>query len=156
MNPICVVRISAVQLPWISRGSSIHSQTPFTNHHKRQQGSANWPKSMEAARSHQNTTKIWGGRGISLSEVMTHDDQQRMVRRINTTQHLQRRLVTASPLMTNQEWQGVPIPSGTIHWPLGYIYILSKHQLFSQASALAKHDLALFQAASRNAPRVCS
>jgi hypothetical protein len=42
---------------------------------------------------------------------------------------------------TSKEWHGIPIPSSVIHCPLIYIYILSKHHVFSQASALAKHHM---------------
>jgi hypothetical protein len=78
-----------------------------------------------------------------------NDDQQRMIRHINTTQHQQR------PTMASKEWQGVSIPSSIVDCPLGYIYILSKHHVFSQASALAKHHMAFYQTASRTTPHVC-
>ena len=38
-----------------------------------------------------------------------------------------------------QEVQREPIPHSVVHCLLGYIYILSKHHMFSQASVLAKH-----------------
>jgi hypothetical protein len=43
--------------------------------------------------------------------------------------------------MTSKEWQG-----SIIQHPLsiGYIYILSKYNRFSQASTLAKHHIAFF------------
>ena len=40
--------------------------------------------------------------------------------------------------------------------PLDYSYTLPGHHVFSQASALAKHHMPPFQAASRKTPRVCS
>jgi hypothetical protein len=44
--------------------------------------------------------------------------------------------------INTKEWQGVPISlTIMIHCPLGYIYTLSKHPVFSQASALAKHPM---------------
>ena len=48
-------------------------------------------------------------------------------------------------MMISKEWQGEPMPH-SIQCPFGYIYIL---HMFSQASALAKHHMSFFQAASR-------
>jgi hypothetical protein len=36
---------------------------------------------------------------------------------------------------TSKEWQGEPIPQTIANCLFGYIYTLSKHHLFSQASA---------------------
>jgi hypothetical protein len=51
--------------------------------------------------------------------------------------------------MISKAWQGKLLPPSIVHCPLGYIYTLSKHHVFSQVSALAKHHTPLFQAASR-------
>jgi hypothetical protein len=55
-------------------------------------------------------------------------------------------------MMTSNGWQGEPIPYSIVHCLLGYIYTLSKHHTFSQASALAKHHIPLFQAAFIETP----
>jgi hypothetical protein len=44
-----------------------------------------------------------------------------------------------------KEWQGEPMPHSFLHSLLCYAYTLSKHCMFSQASALAKHHMSLFQ-----------
>jgi hypothetical protein len=56
---------------------------------------------------------------------------------------------TASLAKTSKEWQGKPVPQRVMHCLLGYIYTLSKHHVFSQASALTKHHIPVSQAASR-------
>jgi hypothetical protein len=64
-------------------------------------------------------------------------------------------------MMTSKEKQGVPISYSAVHCQLGYIYILPKRDVFSQASAIAKHQMPLFQASSRKTlflakhPSVC-
>lgn len=42
MIPVCVVRISAVRFTWTSSGSSIHSQTPFTNQRQQFHQKKSW------------------------------------------------------------------------------------------------------------------
>jgi hypothetical protein len=59
-------------------------------------------------------------------------------------------------MMTIKEWQGEPTAHSIVHCLLGYVYILSKHHVFSQASVLAKYRMSLFQAASRKSPPICS
>ena len=127
MNPICVVRLAAVQLTRISRGSSIHLQTPFMNQP--------WQVDPEETSRLCQVARVCGS-GKKPSQyhqkflvpfsLWSHDNgQQRMA--------------------------GKPIPSSSVGCPLGYIYTLSKHHMFSQASStLAKHHIFLFlQAASR-------
>ena len=48
--------------------------------------------------------------------------------------------------MTSKEWQGEPIPQGCL---LGCNVYLFQTSVFSQASALAKHHMLFYQAASR-------
>jgi hypothetical protein len=62
-DPVCIVRIAAVQFLRISGSSSTHSQTPFTNQQqqstrRRLRGSAEW--CLEAA--------PWGDSILQLSE----------------------------------------------------------------------------------------
>ena len=61
-----------------------------------------------------------------------------------------------SPMKIIKEWQGIPMPHRVVPCLLGYIYLLSKHHVFSQAFILAKHHMLFIQAASRETPRVCS
>lgn len=121
-----------------------HSQQQVHLIQKKPQGSAYQPESSEVARS----------RSTSLYEVITNDDQRRMVRHTNTTHHSQQRSATAKPNEDQQKWQSVPIPSSLIHCPLGQMYILSKLHVFSQAFSLA--NMPFLQAASRKTPCVCS
>jgi hypothetical protein len=55
-----------------------------------------------------------------------------------------------------QEVQREPIPHSVVHCLLGYIYTLSKHHVFSQESAPAKHHMPFSQAASRKTRRLFS
>jgi hypothetical protein len=43
--------------------------------------------------------------------------------------------------MTSKEWQGEPIPPSIIHCLLVYIYILSKHHVFSNTHSSKTHAL---------------
>ena len=88
---------------------------------------------------------------ITLYEVTLNNDQQRMVRYTNTTQHHQQ-----SQMMTNKERQGIQILSAIICHPLGHINSLSEDHMISHASSLTKHHIPFFQAASRKTPCVCS
>jgi hypothetical protein len=54
------------------------------------------------------------------------------------------------------EDQSMARPHCISHCLLGYIYTLSKHHVFSQASSLAKEHTPFFQAASRKTPHFCS
>jgi hypothetical protein len=56
-NPICIVRIAAVQITQTSSSSTTYLQTPFTRQQwqfnpEETQGSANPPESGEVARNH--------------------------------------------------------------------------------------------------------
>lgn len=57
---------------------------------------------------------------------------------------------------TSKEWQGESIPHSIIHCLFAYIYPLSKQQLFSQVSNLAKHHISFFQTSSGKSPCICS
>lgn len=76
------------------------------------------------ARSRQNTTRCFL---VSMKSWQMMTDK-RMVRCASFTQHRQ-----PSPTVTSKEWQGIPVPSSTIHCWLDYTYILSKHHMFSQS-----------------------
>jgi hypothetical protein len=54
-----------------------------------------------------------------------------------------------SPTKTSKEWQGKPILHSGVHGLLNFIYTLSKHHVFFQASALGKHHMPFFQTASQ-------
>lgn len=113
---------------------SIHLQTPFK---KRQwqvdpgetSRSANLLESAEVARRHRNTTR--SSPGVFLS-------------------------AKSWQMQTSKEQQGEPILHSSVHCLLGYIYPLSKHHVSTQASALPKYHMPLFQAASRKILHVCS
>jgi hypothetical protein len=72
----------------------------------------------------------------SLYEVMTNDDQRRMDK-VN-------RYHPVSSVKTSDNQQRMAIPPSLIHCRLGYPYTLSKHHLFSQASAPVKHRMLFF------------
>ena len=78
--------------------------------------------------------------------MVTNKERQGILlppRLVSRHQHHQRSTIT------RKEWQGIPIPSSIIHCLLDYIYILSKHHMFSLASTLSKHHIPLFQTAFR-------
>jgi len=54
-----------------------------------------------------------------------------------------------SPTMTSKEQQGTPIPSSIVYCLLGYIYVLFKCYMSSQTFTLPKHHMPLLQALSR-------
>ena len=81
---------------------------------------------------------------VSLYEVMTSEDQRRKQGKPIPEHWWWRSASVKSPTKTSKEWQGEPIPHSIIHCLLGYIYTLSKHHVFSQASTLAKHHIAFF------------
>jgi len=82
---------------------------------------------------------------VSLYEVMTNDQQRRQGEPVPRTS--QRR-----PTKSGKENQCDSI----IYGISGYSYILSKHQMLSQAFTLAKYHMPPFQEASRKTPCVCS
>ena len=100
----------------------------------------NIPRNSLVPFSHEFTTKI-------ISEEGKANRYQSI---INKNQRQQ------SPMKTSKEWQGEPMPHSVVHCLLGYIYILSKYHVSSQAPAPAKHPMPLFQAASIKTPCVCS
>ena len=89
---------------------------------------------------------------ISLYEVTTNNGLQRMAKQTSTIQHSQQRPVSAKP--NDNQQRMVRHTNTTQHCPVsvGLIYTLSKHHTISQASALAKHQIPLFQAASKKTP----
>ena len=142
--------VLSAQFTQISTISSIHEHHSQIGNgspiQKKPRGSANWPEYVEVARSHWNTSS-------SLLAFLSMKSRQRIPSKERQGESIQRSVISEdqhqqSPRMTSEEWQGIPIPQSIIHCLLGYTYTLSRHHVFSQASALAEHHTAPFQAAS--------
>ena len=108
-NPNCFVRISAVQFTQINSGSSIHLKTQYTNQPRQfypEETAGYW----QLAWVHRSSKKLPGKPPevlwcISLCEVTTNNDQQRMTKQTNTPQCYQWRPESAKP-SEDQKWVG--------------------------------------------------
>ena len=129
----------------ISHGSSIQ---------KNPQGSENLPKSLEAARIHQNTTRSsWC---IFLYEFMTKDYYLGRQGKL-MPQHHQWKPMKQSPVKTSKELQADPVPHSTIHCLLGYTYTIPIQMSHILSRVYSSKTLsALFPGSFQKKHQLCS
>ena len=124
--PIFMVRIEAVQFTRISSSSSIQ---------KKPQGFPSQPQSAGVAGS------LWNITRSSLVHFFSTNWWQMMISKEAKVNQCNKVIsedqCQQSPVKTSEQWQGEPMPNIIVHCLLGYTYTLSKHHVFSQASALA-------------------